>query len=104
MKNGDIHITKSFGMKINAEYQSYDFGTSMSIDVCEKDLASADDRSNVSQWADWLCKTVIDATILDIKAFAEANDTFRAVLTSRNTKISTLPSDFQIANNSNIKV
>ena len=104
MKNGDIHITKSFGMKINAEYQSYDFGTSMSIDVCEKDLNSEEDRQKVSQWSDWLCKTVIDATIQDIRAFAATNDIFRTVLASRNSKITTLPGDVQIGNHSNIKV
>jgi len=104
MTKGDIHISKSFGMKINAEYQSYNFGTSMSIDVCEKDLAVDEDRKSISQWADWLCKTVIDATIIDIRAFAESNDNFRVVLASRNTSIEKLPGELKIANHSNIKI
>ena len=107
-KKAPIKITKNFGIKITAEYQSFDFGSSMEIVLPrEIDPSNKDDQEYISRCNTWLSTNVIEETINDVKAFAGDNDKFRAILASRNKSIDALPKKFpelNVAKTSNMEV
>lgn len=104
MEKTNIKLSKSFGVKITAEFQAYDFSSAMEVTLADRDLSDENDRKNLKEWANWLNAQTVDATISDIKAFAGDNDNFRTLLMSRNKKIESLPSDLKIAKTSNVTI
>ena len=103
-----VKISKTFGMKINAEYQSYDFSSTMEL-VLPKgiDPLSKEDQDYISRCNAWLSTSVIESTISDVKAFAGYNDKFRIILAARNKKVEELPKkikELAVSSTSNMDV
>lgn len=101
-------INKHFSIKINSEYQSYAFGSSMSLTLPKEiDPTNKKDKEYIDRCNTWLSTRVIEDTINDVKAFAGDNDKFRVVLASRNRDIEMLPqkfSELNVAKTSNMEV
>jgi len=103
-----ITITKNFGLKITASYQSANFGSSMSLVLPKEiDPTDKDDQEYISRCNAWLSTSVIEETINDIKAFAGDNEKFRTILAARNLEIDELPKklpELAVAKTSNMEV
>jgi len=107
-KKTPVKISKTFGVKVSAEYQSYDFSSTMELVLPKEiDLLNKDDQMYISRCNNWLSTTVIEETVNDIKAFAGHNEKFRTILAARNKKIELLPQkseELAVSSTSNMDV
>jgi len=107
-KKTPITIIKTFDIKITGGYQSYGFGSSMTLTLPKEiDPLQKEDQDYISRCNAWLSGKTIDTTLEDVKAFAGDNEKFRIILAKRNTEIEMLPKNFSelnISNTSNMDV